>query len=35
MKKTMGYMEQKVKKTGGSIDQSLKTTLDEMIRANE
>lgn len=35
MKKTIGYIEQKVKKTGGSIDQSLKTTLDEMIRANE
>lgn len=35
MKKTVGYIDQRVKKTGGSIDQSLKTTLDEMIRANE
>ena len=35
LRKTMGYIMQKVKSTGGSIDKSLKTTVDELIGAQK
>lgn len=33
LRKAAGYIQQRVKRNGGSIDQSLKTTLDELIGA--
>ena len=35
IRKAMGYIMHKVKSTGGNIDQSLKTTVDELIGAQK